>query len=241
MSLINSYDFICLLETFITDIRNFVRFFGDCDYFFKPAVKLSKQGRASGGVLVLVKKSISSLLNVQDVYHDYENIVCLKLHFSCLNSVLNDVLLISTYLPPYSSPFYQYKNVDHGFLILDEFFLFLLNNYSNFDIILCGDLNARTKNLQPITNCESVTRFIDPNVDNILCSKEMHESLNRKSKDSVFNTYGKYLYELCYNFDLVILNGYCKGDNDGNFTFMSPSGQSVIDYFIVSTDLFFSL
>ena len=63
----------------------------------------------------------------------------------------------------------------------------------------------------------------------------MHDSLNRKSKDSVFNTYGKYLYELCYNFDLVILNGYCKGDNDGNFTFMSPSGQSVIDYFIVST------
>ena len=235
MSLINSYDFICLLETFIIDITNFVRFFVDCDFFFKPAIKLSNHGRPSGGVLVLVKKSISTLLNVQDVYHDYENIVCLKLHFSCLNSVLNDVLLISTYLPPYSSPFYQYKNVDHGFLILDEFFLFLLNNYSNFDIILCGDLNARTKNLQPITNCESVTRFIDPNADNILYSKEMHESLNRKSKDSVYNTYGKYLYEFCYNFDLVILNGYCKGDNDGNFTFMSPSGQSVIDYFIVST------
>ena len=176
-------------------------------------------------------------MNVKEIHHDYENIVCLKLHFSRLNSTLNDVLLISTYLPPHSSPFYKYKNVDHGFLILDEFLLFLHTNYSKFDMILCGDLNARIKNMQPISNCESVTRYIDPDVDNMLCSKEHYESINRKSKDIVLNTYGKYLYETCYNNDLVILNGYCNGDCDGKFTFMSPSGQSVIDYFIISNDL----
>ena len=35
-------------------------------------------------------------------------------------------------------------------------------------------------------------------------------------------------------FELVILNGMCKGDEDGRYTFMSPTRSSVFDYFLVS-------
>ena len=36
----------------------------------------------------------------------------------------------------------------------------------------------------------------------------------------------------------IIVNGLCTGDVDGGFTYVSPRGSSVIDYFIISEDLF---
>ena len=41
---------------------------------------------------------------------------------------------------------------------------------------------------------------------------------------------------MCASLNLIILNGYCLGDVDGAFTFISPNGSSVIDYCIVSDD-----
>jgi hypothetical protein len=63
-------------------------------------------------------------------------------------------------------------------------------------------------------------------------------SASRSSKDTVINTFGRSLLNLCYLLDCLILNGYCPGDNEGEFTFVSPNGSSVIDYFIMSEDLF---
>ena len=34
------------------------------------------------------------------------------------------------------------------------------------------------------------------------------------------------------------MNGFCDSDVDGQFTYVSPHGSSVIDYFIVSEPLF---
>ena len=38
--------------------------------------------------------------------------------------------------------------------------------------------------------------------------------------------------------DCVIVNGFCNSDANGEFTYVSPHGSSVIDYFIISEDLF---
>eukprot|EP00745_Piridium_sociabile_P008852 TRINITY_DN16023_c0_g1_i11.p1 TRINITY_DN16023_c0_g1~~TRINITY_DN16023_c0_g1_i11.p1 ORF type:complete len:135 (+),score=10.08 TRINITY_DN16023_c0_g1_i11:92-496(+) len=40
--------------------------------------------------------------------------------------------------------------------------------------------------------------------------------------------------------DCIIVNGACAGDIDGEFTYVSPHGNSVIDYFIISKELFSS-
>ena len=45
------------------------------------------------------------------------------------------------------------------------------------------------------------------------------------------------MIELCASFNFVILNGFCRGDQEGEFTFISPNGNSVIDYCIISEDL----
>ena len=38
--------------------------------------------------------------------------------------------------------------------------------------------------------------------------------------------------------DYVILNGCCNGNRSGEYTYVSPHGSSVIDYFPMSEDLF---
>ena len=38
--------------------------------------------------------------------------------------------------------------------------------------------------------------------------------------------------------DYVILNGCCNGDCSGEYTYVSPHGSSIIDYFPMSEDLF---
>ena len=56
------------------------------------------------------------------------------------------------------------------------------------------------------------------------------------SKDKEINEFGKYLLNMCAPFSLIILNG-TLGDECGKFTYISTSGCSVIDYFIVARQL----
>ena len=51
---------------------------------------------------------------------------------------------------------------------------------------------------------------------------------------------------MCASLSLIILNGLNNGDKQGAFTFVSPNGDSVIDYCLVSecllsSDLDFSI
>ena len=154
------------------------------------------------------------------------------MNMSKINSSLSDTFFISTYLPPQGSAFYEFLSIEHGFCLIEDFLSYLHSKFTNFDTILCGDLNARIKDIQPVSECDYLSRFIDNSFLN-----DYTEYYNRKSKDLFMNTYGKYLYELCHENDLYILNGYCKSDSVGNYTFVSPNGQSVIDYFIVSQNI----
>ena len=57
-------------------------------------------------------------------------------------------------------------------------------------------------------------------------------------ENTVLNSFGKKLLNMCTAFGLNILNGVCNGDLQGRYTFISNSGNSVNDYFMVSEDLF---
>ena len=63
-------------------------------------------------------------------------------------------------------------------------------------------------------------------------------SMNRRSQDTVINNYGKLLLNLCTAFNLSVLNGMCYGDLQGRYTYISDSGSSVNDYFLMSGDLY---
>ena len=70
----NKFDFLCLLETFVENLKTNV--FYNFIHFVSPAVKLSRAGRKSGGVLLLLKKSLDY---VQEIASGVENIITMKL------------------------------------------------------------------------------------------------------------------------------------------------------------------
>ena len=93
--------------------------------------------------------------------------------------------------------------------------------------LLCGDFNARTGNLNnSLQDCEEDTyEFIQLDLRGY-----------RQSQDKIVNAFGRLLLEMCATCDLTIVNGACPGDELGNFTYVSSTGSSRIDYFISSIE-----
>ena len=63
---------------------------------------------------------------------------------------------------------------------------------------------------------------------------------NKPSIDRIINAHGDALIEFVVDGKLAILKGRIDPQND-NFTFVSPRGKSVVDYFIVPQDCFHSV
>ena len=62
------------------------------------------------------------------------------------------------------------------------------------------------------------------------------EVKSRNSRDNYVNQFEKILTDLCTTFQCSPLNGNTAGDPDGQYTFVSEQGNSVIDYAQVSLD-----
>ena len=101
----------------------------------------------------------------------------------------------------------------------------------DFLIILSGDLNSRTSN--------------DGQHRSDISEEAVYESgpvgYKRCSQDSVTNGYGKMLLNMCTTLSLTIMNGTCNGDCEGRFTYIGDSGCSVVDYFLLSGELYDNL
>ena len=59
---VSQFDIACLVETFVVAYDNLKDIFPAYDIFFAPAHKLTVQGRMSGGIALLVKKTCTRLL-----------------------------------------------------------------------------------------------------------------------------------------------------------------------------------
>ena len=92
--------------------------------------------------------------------------------------------------------------------------------------MMCGDFNTRTGSQNSVLDTEewpmnSTNEYI----------------LNRSSQDSVENTSGNHLIDLCNVLDCSVLNGADSFQFNDVMTFISTTGKSVIDYFVLSSDL----
>ena len=68
-------------------------------------------------------------------------------------------------------------------------------------------------------------------------SDEAEESSSRTSKDPTMNVFGQQLLYLGSAFKCSIVTGLCDKRFDDGLTFISQTGGSVVDYFIVSNEL----
>ena len=192
--------------------------------FTPPPKKNSRRGRKSDGVAVLVRKSLMQFVTCVEC--DYDNMICFKLCKDRLG-LDRDLLFVSLYVPPYQSPYYKQCDTNCSIHHLEDFLLSLCENGDTSYIMVAGDLNARIGDW-------SLSADVTSN-DVLRC--DVDEEGNRQSQDKITNQFGKILIDFCTTFHCTPLNGNHTGDENGQFTFVSNQGNSVIDYFIVSVDL----
>ena len=223
---VSSFDFVCLVETFVQSIREDV--FPDFTVFCQPATKLTARGRPSGGVVCLIKNHLMPFVRQLEV--KVGNFLLFDVNKQLFGTDKN-VLFVCAYLPPEGSNYYPFMNESDGVSMLENCLVDSALGNNDYYILITGDLNSRTTNIS-----QSIS------IDNNYSLQSSHPaSIGRQSQDSVLNQYGKLLLNMCTALNLCILNGVCYGDHEGRYTYVSDFGSSVIDYFLLSSDLYASI
>lgn len=197
MSFVSSYDIFFLYETHVVGNDSY---FSNCSKYFPeftlswiPASKQHKYGRPSGGALYGIKKKLKQNFE----FEKFRNIEIV----SCSICGNNKFYIVPTYL---NCSFCMVH-----FTGLVEF----ISEYSDFDFVVIGDINARTGSLQKLGM-------------DLLIDAEGFDYI-RNSKDGIVNARGKKFVNMCDEFGLVILNGRSRSDPEGYFTYISTLGSSV--------------
>ena len=226
----HKYDFVLLVETFVqTDPE---RLFVTHDVFVCPGLKLSESihGRLCGGLAFLVKKELKKY--IEQIHLELDNFIAFRISRDLLGFE-KDCVVIGVYLPPENSKYYQDTDIYNGVTMLEDGLLDICHRVGDIPVIVLGDLNARTASRNSCLSRDPIDDICDVNSDNGL-DEPVSEGNKRYSKDSVVNPFGKYLLGVCDEFQLSIVNGIERYNFSPDFTYVSESGCSVIDLFIVS-------
>lgn len=114
---------------------------------------------------------------------------------------------------------------------LEDCILLVSNKFPSASLIIGGDFNARLGH--------SDEQLIKESGMGPLNANDEHWPLFRRhSLDPVTNFAGTCLFLMALRLNLVILNGLSSGDCPGQFTYWSGLRHSVIDYILVSQELF---
>lgn len=202
--------------------------------FTKIRSKVTNRGRHSGGVTVFVKSSLVEKGYIIREFIDFNDCVVLLLK-SNLFHLYTDIIMCFPYISPEGSSIYNQADCVNGIEILEDYLLQIVLKFPDALLLIAGDLNARCGSLQDIL-------YDDDDVNFIFDEDVLYESDNfqvpRNSKDTVQNTFGRSLIELCKNFSVHIVNGRNIKDQLGEITCIANNGSSIVDYFIASSNLF---
>ena len=221
---INSFDIIGLGETFTYLNFDFSIKFKDFEAVHCPAEQFSHMGRPSGGLVLLVKKTLKNIVEIIDT--GISHVLSIKVKKEFLGTP-HDVLYINTYIHPVGSVFYTNKDYQNTLDEIEQFILDQTEGRNELDIILGGDLNARVGDWSYQEDVEEGREE----------EEDEGKTYRRKTQDLVINNYGKRLIEICTMFGLTPLGGLKEKSFDSKFTFIGHRGSSHIDHFVVSTSL----
>jgi exonuclease III len=192
----------------------------------------NKRGKYAGGVAIYIRQHIAKHMTVISS-EAKDDKIWFKLHKSI--GLSEDLSICLLYLPP-ESKHHSRSNIAKTYCTLSGE---VMQAREAGSVILAGDLNARTGELQEAASLMSgvpmhiqpVTEFLPPRA-----------SLDSKSCP---NSSGRSLIELCDTTDLVIVNGRTNKDSTGSYTHQSATrgndglgGKSLVDYFVVDRNFF---
>ncbi len=223
------YDVVNLLETWC-ECDN------DCDgmlhgyvSYGKRGTKLSKYGRRSGGIKVYIREKLAKHFTIID--YQFEHAITYKVDKDLCG---HPMIYVVTYLPPEGSK--AYKNEErNGVILLEEYLKNIKFIFPNYEMLVTGDLNARTQDKADyiVNECAEYLPcndwYVCDSFDTPRNSKDLHCDLN---------LYGKSLIQLCCTLDIHIANGRFPSDKNGEFTCFANGGKSIVDYTLMSTQLF---
>lgn len=226
-SMIDQFDVVFIQETWLVDSCHFnVRGYG---IFRSDRGSHKKKNTGSGGVVTLYKQALHKGLHKLPSRH--KDFMWIKLDKSFFN-LPNDIYIANCYIAPEDSVLHRDMNYDIFDTLGEE-----ISKYSKLgEIIITGDLNARTGDLQEkLIECQDNLPYDDEiNIDGDLIGKELKK---RNNTDKVINLFGRKLIDIVETFGLAILNGRTLGDTNGEKTCYTSRGSSTVDYFIVTTEI----
>ena len=188
--------------------------------------------RGSGGVTVLVKENLLSIGKCRRIFDEMSECVVFLFDGKTFNIEFD--IMIFTYISPENSSIYE-ENAN-GLDMLQKNMMYILGFYPNARVVLMGDFNARTGNLLDYIENDNID-YIFPNGTSVdYATDSLH--LKRNSKDIVVNRFGLSLVELCKVFNVHIVTGRVCGDVQGEYICNANNGKSLVDYCILSSELF---
>ena len=189
--------------------------------------------RGHGGVCLYIHENIYE--GVQILERNDSGFIWVKL---CKDffKLSEDLCICFAYIPPQESVYFKMHGIGY-FELLEAG----IRKYSAFGKVgFVGDLNARCRlRSDIIENSHYFDKFIhviDAADDSQISPVHIPD---RSSMDVVCNASGIKLLDICCSTDLKIVNGRVGDDTGiGQYTLMSANGQSLIDYAVMSQDIF---
>ena len=228
-----------------TEDMDFMKIFDNCPIFCLQETKGNisipdyecknklRKGSRSGGLCIGVHRSFAQRFKELDT--ECEDIQAVTVSLGTNNSTGDVELLtiINVYDSQEESSFKKRKkaSADAPETTLESLMNFVAKQNLG-KVLLMGDFNARTNNLNHIA---VVDEFGD-NLDAIRTKFTLPEH-QRASRDKKINKRGKLFMDFITSVNLTILNGSVVGDIFGEFTSVNYNGSSVVDYTCVSQDL----
>ena len=232
-SLFAENDILMFTESWGTVYTNFnvsgFRYFNLNRYEYKPNSK-----RASGGIIIYVSERILKPDAKPLLLNDNDDIIWLK--FDETNSIFSDCIYVCLcYNVPQGTSRQGLIDVD----IFDRLLLHIGQIKSDatdadYKFLVCGDFNARVGDMNDFVLADE-SRYIDALPDDYTSDTEFQ----RVSEDETVNENGHSLIDFCKHTGLRIANGRIGDDADtGKCTYVGSAGSSLIDYVLVSENLF---
>ena len=223
------------MESWLEDANMLENIFSDYSVHLCPAFKSNRGGRNMAGVIVFVKTSLA--LKYTRIFNDFKFGVFLKFDNFPLGNQCKFLVLACVYIPPDGSPLYDRVGSSVIELLENELISSQITT-GNTDIVLCGDFNARTGELQENVHTSSNVPEMQEFEDILSCKV----TKSRVSTDKTVNRLGREFINLLRTYDLYIVNSRIGEDiNTGDYTYIDTRGCSVIDYFICSAGVFESI
>ena len=220
---VQTFDILGLGETFTLPGFDFGIKFPDHLALHCPAKKYTKLGRPSGGLVLLIRKTLAPFIEIVET--NISHVLAIKIKKTLLNTS-KDLLFVSIYNHPRESVFYKNKPYYSTLEQVEHFLASNIEEGKDLDILINGDLNARIGDWA-FTEEES----INPE------GGENPYTYNRQSQDQQLNGYGKVLIELCTSFGLTPIAGLIEKNFSSVCTFLGHRGSSLVDHFLASVNI----